>query len=47
VGGAFTTNGVEEERVYVIAGKARRKIPLRKPMRTWVDNIRIDLGEVG
>jgi hypothetical protein len=28
-------------------GKPERKRPLGKPRRRWVDNIRMDLGEVG
>jgi hypothetical protein len=28
-------------------GKPEGKIPLGRPRRRWVDNIRIDLGEVG
>jgi hypothetical protein len=28
-------------------GKARGKEPLGRPRRRWVDNIRMDLGEVG
>jgi hypothetical protein len=28
-------------------GKPEGKIPLGRPRRTWVDNIRMDLGEVG
>ena len=34
-----------EERVLV--GKPEGKRPLGKPRRTWVDNIRMDLQEVG
>jgi hypothetical protein len=30
----------------VIGGKARRR-PLGRPRLRWVDNIRMDLGEVG
>jgi hypothetical protein len=33
--------------MYVIDVKARGKEPLGRPKRRWVDNIRIDLGEVG
>jgi hypothetical protein len=29
----------EEESMQDIVGKARRKEPLRRPRRTWVDNI--------
>jgi hypothetical protein len=31
----------------IIGGKAREKEPLGRPRRRWVDNIRMDLGEVG
>jgi hypothetical protein len=43
---ACSTNR-EEERVYVIGGKARAKEATRKPSRWWVDNIKMDLGEIG
>jgi hypothetical protein len=31
----------------LLAGKAEGKRPLGRPRRRWVDNIRMDLGEVG
>jgi predicted small integral membrane protein len=31
----------------VVGGKARGKRPLRRPRRGWLDNIRMDLVEVG
>jgi hypothetical protein len=31
----------------LLVGKPVRKIPLGRPRRRWVNNIRIDLGEVG
>jgi hypothetical protein len=31
----------------VLVGKPERKRPLGRPRRRWVDNIRMDLGEVG
>jgi hypothetical protein len=31
----------------LLAGKPEGKIPLGRPRRRWVDNIKIDLGEVG
>jgi len=38
----------EERGVYrVLVGKPERKIPLGRPRRRWVDNIRMDLQEVG
>jgi hypothetical protein len=46
--GACSTNGGEEECVYVVGEKARRKEkPLGRPRHRWVDNIRMDLVEVG
>jgi hypothetical protein len=47
MGEACSTNGGEEDGVYVIGGQARGKEPLGRPRRRWVDNIRMDLGEVG
>jgi len=38
----------EESVVYMIlVGKPERKRPLRRPRRRWVDNIKMDLQEVG
>jgi len=38
----------EEREVYrVLVGKPEGKIPLGRPRRRWVDNIRMDLHEVG
>jgi hypothetical protein len=31
----------------LLVGKPERKRPLGRPKRRWVDNIRMDLGEVG
>jgi hypothetical protein len=31
----------------LLAGKPERKRPLGRPRRRWVDDIRLDLGEVG
>jgi hypothetical protein len=31
----------------LLVGKAEGKRPLRRPRRRWVDNIKMDLGEVG
>jgi hypothetical protein len=45
--GSCSTNGGEKELVYIIGGKARGKRPLGRPRRRWVDNIRMNLGEVG
>jgi len=38
----------EERGVYrVLVGKPEGKRPMRRPRRTWVDNIRMDLQELG
>jgi hypothetical protein len=31
----------------LLVGKPEGKRPLRRPKRTWVDNIKMDLGEIG
>ena len=36
-----------ELRSFVLVGKPEGKRPLRRPRRKWVDNIRMDLQEVG
>jgi hypothetical protein len=33
--------------VRLLKKEARRKEPLRRPRRRWVDNIKIDLREIG
>jgi hypothetical protein len=40
-------NRGEEVCSYIIGVKTRRKEALGRPKRDWVDNIRMDLGEVG
>jgi hypothetical protein len=47
MGGACSTNGGEEKRTWVMGGKARGKRPLERSRRRWVDNINMDLGEIG
>jgi hypothetical protein len=47
MGRACSTNGGDEECIEDIGGKARRKKPLGRPRRRWVDNIKMDLGEIG
>jgi hypothetical protein len=38
----------EKRNVYsLLVGEPKRKRPLGRPRRRWVDNIRMDLGEVG
>jgi hypothetical protein len=39
---------MEKRNMYrLLVGKPEGKILLGRPRRRWVDNIRIDLGEVG
>jgi hypothetical protein len=47
MGGTCGTNGREEEHVYVIVGKPEGKRPLGRPRRRWIDNIKMDLLEIG
>jgi hypothetical protein len=47
MGGTCGTNGREEERTEVIGRKARGKETTGKPRRRWIDNIKIDLLEIG
>jgi hypothetical protein len=38
----------EKKNVYrILVGKSERKRPLGRPRRRWVDNIKIDLREIG
>jgi hypothetical protein len=46
-GGAYRANGGEENRVYVSGRKARGKRPVGRPRRRLVDDIKMDLVEVG
>jgi hypothetical protein len=49
MGGPCSTNG-EKRNTYtsrILVGKPEGNRPLGRPRRRWVDNIRIDLGEVG
>jgi hypothetical protein len=43
---ACSTNGGKEECIYDTGGKARRKEPIGRPIRRWVDNIKMDLREI-
>jgi hypothetical protein len=47
MGGALSTNEGEEECIWDIGVKARMKETLGKPRRMWMDNIRMDLREIG
>jgi hypothetical protein len=47
VGGTCSPNRAKEKCVYVIGGRAREKELLGRPRRMWVDNIKIELLEIG
>jgi hypothetical protein len=44
--GACSTNGGKRNAYRLLVGKPEGKRPLGRPRRSWVDNIRMDLGEV-
>jgi hypothetical protein len=48
MGGACSTNGGEKRNAYgLLVGKPEGRRPLRRPGRRWLDNISMDLVEVG
>jgi hypothetical protein len=47
MGGACCTNGEKRNANRVLVGKPEGKRPLGKPRGRWVNNIRMDLLEVG
>jgi hypothetical protein len=47
MGGACSTNGGERNAYKLLVGKPEGKRPSGRPIRGWVDNIRMDLVEVG
>jgi hypothetical protein len=47
MGGLCSTNGEKRNAYRLLVGKPEGKRPLGRPRRRWVDNIRMDLGEVG
>ena len=48
MGGACSAYGGEERRVYrVLVGKPEGRRPLGRTRRRWVNNIKMDLQEVG
>jgi hypothetical protein len=42
-----STNGEKLNAYRILVGKPERNIPLRSARRRWVDNIKLDLGEMG
>jgi hypothetical protein len=47
MGGPCSTNGEKRKAYMLLVGKREGKRPLGRPRRRWVDNTRMDLGEVG
>jgi hypothetical protein len=47
MGGACSTNGEKRDESRLLEGKPEGMRPLGRPRRRWVDNIEMDLGEVG
>jgi hypothetical protein len=46
MGEPCSTNGVKRNAYRLLAGKPEGRRPLGRPRRRWVDNIKMDLGEV-
>jgi hypothetical protein len=47
MGEPCSTNGEKRNAYRLLVEKPERKRPLGRPRRRWVDNIGMDLGEVG
>jgi hypothetical protein len=47
MGKACSTNGEKINPYRILVGKPEGKRPLGRPRRRWVDNIKIDLREIG
>jgi hypothetical protein len=47
MGGPCSTNGEKRNAYRLLVGKPEGKRPLGRPRRRWMNNIRMDFGEVG
>jgi hypothetical protein len=47
MGRACGTNGAKRNVYTMLVGKPERKRPLGIPRRRWMDNIKMDLSEIG
>jgi hypothetical protein len=47
MGGACSTNGETRNAYRILVRKPEGKRPLGRPRRRWVDNIKMDLREIG
>jgi hypothetical protein len=46
MGGACSTNGVKRNACRLFVGKSEGRRPLGRPRYKWMDNIKMDLGEM-
>jgi hypothetical protein len=47
MGGAYSTYGGKRNAYRILVGKLEGKSPLGRPRLRWVDNIKMDLREIG
>jgi hypothetical protein len=47
MGGSCSTNGEKKYACKILVGTPEGKRPLGRPRRMWVDNIKMDLTEIG
>jgi hypothetical protein len=47
MGRACSTNGEKRNAYRILVGKSERNRPLGRPRRMWVNNIKMDLREMG
>jgi hypothetical protein len=47
MGGTCSTNGEKRNAYRILVGKPEGKSPLGRSRRTWEDNIKMDLREIG
>jgi hypothetical protein len=47
MGAACSTNGTKSSTYIILVGKSEGKIPLGRPRRRWVGNIKMDLRGIG
>jgi hypothetical protein len=47
MGRACSTNGEERDAFRLLLGRPEGRRPLGRPGRRWVDNIRMDIGDLG
>jgi hypothetical protein len=47
MGGACSNNGEKRNAYRLLLGKPEGRRPLIRPRRSWVDNFRMDIVEVG